>query len=191
MIGGGITLLGVILTIKAENKKGKRDYLEKIKPFFVVESTNELNIEKTNIKQIWVNDDSLKDFGGDQIIYHWNYLLISNVGESVCMISYIKINNEKYTSFDNIPIKPGDFCEIKGFPLSAFIKRCIDDITIGFLDRNFNLYEYIVRYEVKEYTGDVGALSKHCHKLIEFSLIDCSNNLAKKVEKHNNKIKEN
>ena len=36
LIGGGLTLIGVIWTIKAEKKKDKKAYLERIRPFFVL-----------------------------------------------------------------------------------------------------------------------------------------------------------
>lgn len=179
LVGGGTTLLGVIFTIKAENKKSKKEYFEKIRPFFVVETIDGLNVDKAKIKKIWITDDSEKDVAEGQVIYHWNYLLLSNMSESVCMISYIKINDEKYASFDNVPIKPGDFCEIKGAPLSMFSRKSIDNISIGFLDKNFNLYEYRIFFEIKEHTNDVEGSKKYCHKTIEFSLIDCRTNLAK------------
>lgn len=179
LIGGGLTLIGVIWTIKAEKKKAKKEYLEKIRPFFVIEDATAIDITQIKVKKIWFNDDSMNDVESDQIMYHWDSLLISNQSDNVCMLSYIKVNDTEYASFDNVPIKSGDYCEIKGSPFSVFIKKAIDNISIGFLDRNFNLYEYKVSFEITEYANENEGLKKYCHKAITFSLIDCRTNLAK------------
>ena len=179
LIGGGLTLLGVVLTIKSENKKAKKEYLEKIRPFFIIEDVNTVDITQIKDKNIYVNDDSMNDVDPDQIVYHWDSLLISNQSDNVCMISYIKINDTEYASFGNVPIKSGDFCEIRGYPLSAFIRKTVDNISIGFLDKNFNLYEYKVSFEIEEYSNENEGLKKYCHKAITFSLIDCRTKLAK------------
>ena len=179
LIGGGLTLIGVIWTIKAEKKKDKKAYLERIRPFFVLENPDTLDLSKLNIKKIWVKDDSAQDVQPDQIVFHWDGLLISNMCDSVCMVSYIKINDTEYASFGDVPIKPGDFCEIRGFPFSAFIRKYIDRISIGFLDKDFNLYEYKVAFEVREYQNHVDGWKEYCHKAITFSLIDCRTNLVK------------
>lgn len=179
LIGGGLTLIGVILTIQAEKKKAKKEYLEKIRPFFVIEDATTIDITQIKVKKIWVNDDSMNDVEPDQIVYHWDSLLISNQSDNVCMVSYIKVNDTEYASFGNVPIKSGDFCEIRGCPLSAFIRKTVDNISIGFLDKNFNLYEYKVSFDIEEYANENEGLKKYCHKAITFSLIDCQTNLAK------------
>ena len=92
-IGGGLILIGVIWTIKAEKKKAKKEYLEKIRPFFVIEDATTIDITQIKVKKIYVNDDSMNDVDPDQIVYHWDSLLISNQSDNVCMISYIKINS--------------------------------------------------------------------------------------------------
>ena len=182
LIGGSLTLAGVVLTIKCGEKRAKEEYLEKIRPFFVIENVHTLDMDQIKIKHIYVNDDSMEDVEPDQIVYHWNSLLLSNQSESVCMLSYIKVNGIEYASLDNTPIKSGDFCEIRGYPLSAFIRRTVDDISIGFLDRFFNLYEYKVNFKIGEFKieNDNEKLKKYCFKSITFSLIDCGTNLADK-----------
>ena len=52
LIGGGLTLSGVILTIQAEKKKAKKEYLEKIRPFFVIEDANTIDITQIKVKKI-------------------------------------------------------------------------------------------------------------------------------------------
>jgi hypothetical protein len=178
-IGGLITMLGVVCTILYENRKTRKEYLEKNRPFFVVENPATLDLSKISIKQLRVSDDSMEDVKPDQIIFHWNSLLIYNMSNNVCMVSYIKVNGIEYKSFDNVPIKVGDFCEIRGVPLSAFIRKSVDTISIGFCDRDFNPYEYRVSFEIKECKNEKEGLEKYCHKAITFSLIDCRTNLAK------------
>lgn len=183
LIGGGLTLIGVFLTIKWEKRKAKEEYLEKIRPFFVLENEYPPDLSQTKIRKIYAKDDSMGDVMQDQIVFHWSSLLLSNQSESVCMLSYIKVNGIKYASFDNVPIKSGDYCEIRGFPLSAFIRKTIDDISIGFLDKFFNLYEYKMQFNIEEFQDKDERLKKYCNKTIVFSLIDCSTNLASKRRK--------
>ena len=182
-IGGGITLIGVIITIQAENKKSRREYLEKIKPFFVVEKISDFDLESIRTKSITIPDDSEKDVDGDKIVFHWNNLIISNMSENVCMVSYIKINGQKYASFDDIPIKPGEFCEIKGYPFSIFIRQYLRNITIGFCDKNFNLYEYPISFQVTEHKNHIIGWEKYCHKEIVFSRIDCNKKMLPKQKR--------
>ena len=183
LIGGGLTLLGVVLTIKWEKRKDKEEYLERIRPFFVLENAYAPDINQMKIKHIYAEDNSMDDVKPDQIVFHWSGLLLSNQSESVCMLSYIKVNGIKYASFGNIPIKSGDYCEIRGFPLSVFIRKTIDDISIGFLDKFFNLYEYKVEFDIGEFQDENEKIKKRCNKTIMFSLIDCSTNLANKRRK--------
>lgn len=179
IIGGGLTLLGVIWTIKAENKKSKKEYLEKIRPFFVVEPPLTMDTEK-NRKSIWINDDYSNADQQGQIVFHLDTLYLSNESESVCMIGYIKINDTEYDALENVPIKAGDLCEIKGAPFSTFIYSSIENISIGLFDKNFNLYEYKVFFEIKDYNNTAKKLEKYKHKGISFNLIDCSKNIASK-----------
>lgn len=179
-IGGGITLWGVFLTIKYESKKSRKEYLEKIRPFFVVENENLKSIDVDSIKKIWVNDDSSKELKEVSTIFHWDSLVLSNVCDNVCMMSYIKINNEQYASFENIPIKSGECCEIKGCPLSSYINEKIDNISLGVLDREFNIYEYELKYRINDCKVDNDNLKNYGHKIISFYLIDCGKNLTKR-----------
>ena len=63
--------------------------------------------------------------------------------------------------------------------MSAFIRKTVDNISIGFLDKNFNLYEYKVSFDIEEYANENEGLKKYCNKATTFSLIDCQTNLAK------------
>lgn len=180
LIGGSLTLLGVILTIKWEKGRAKEEYLEKIRPFFVVENVRASDIDQAKIKHIHFNDDPRKDAKADQIVYQWDSLLLSNQSESVCMLSYIKVNGIECASFDNMPIKPGDYCVIRGFPLSVLVRKTVDDISIGFLDKLFNVYEYKVNFKIKTEDVKNEGLKKYSFKSITFSLIDCATNLTDK-----------
>lgn len=179
IIGGGLTLLGVIWTINAENKKSKNEYLERIRPFLVVENPSSMDPNKERIP-IWINDDSEKSVENGQTLFHWNSLCLSNMGETVCMLGYVKINNTYYDVFDSVPIKADRVCEIKGYPLSTYISNSIENISIGFFDRNFNLYEYNVIFELEESKHIMEKMKKYTNKDLSFTLIDCSKNIASK-----------
>ena len=43
IIGGLFTLVGVVLTVRYERKKEQRDYMEKIKPYLVVQHLSDLS----------------------------------------------------------------------------------------------------------------------------------------------------
>lgn len=179
LIGGLATFFGVWLTIKAENKKSKNEYLERIRPFLVVENPRSINQNEEPIP-VWIYDDSKKNVENGQTLFHWNSLCLSNMGETVCMIEYVKINKTYYDVIDIVPVKADRVCEIKGCPLSAYISNSIENISIGFSDRNFNLYEYKVNFELEESKDIMEKMKGYTNKDLSFTLIDCSKNIASK-----------
>lgn len=183
IIGGSITMLGVVITILYESKKARKEYLEKNRPFFVVEDQGIPDVPCEKIKRIFVDDDNNKVVQPDQIVFLWDGMFISNMSNNLCLISYIRINGVEYKSFDNTPIKVGELCKITGYPYSIYVGKSIDNVSIGFLDRDFNLYEYRAVFEIKEYQNENDSISKYCNKAIYISLIDCRTNLAKKEKK--------
>ena len=93
LIGGSTTLIGVILTIRHENKKSLKSYIEKIRPFFVVESLLTTNIEIARIKTAYVSDDSTTVLTPNDTIIHWNGLLLTNVSDAVCVLNMYELMN--------------------------------------------------------------------------------------------------
>jgi len=191
LIGGGTTLIGVICTIRHENKKSENSYKERIRPFFVVEPLSTSSYSLEAIKEAVVADDSAGVAIPNDMIFHWDGLLLTNVGDAVCVFEYIRIDDEYYEATEKAPVKIGVTLSIKSTPLSMYIRsREVSQIAIGVTDRLFNRYEYLVSFQLSNYDED-GPLKKHVAKSIEITEIDCSKNVfnEKKYKKgHKTKL---
>lgn len=173
LIGGGLTLIGVIITIQHGNKKSDMAYIERIKPFVVVEQ--ERMFQHDIFKRISISDDSECDASSNSIILHWNGLLISNVGETVCIVEYIKIDTRIYHCIMKEPLKPGEFGLIIGYPMSCYlVENETLQVSIGIYDRVFNLYEYAVSFDLGNHNNVSEILPNNQHMKIVFKSIDCS-----------------
>ena len=187
LIGGGTTLIGVICTIRHENKKSEKSYKERIRPFFVTEAPSTCGIELDAIKTAVIEDDSAEDVSLNDIIFHWSRLVLTNVGEAVCVFEYVRIDDKYYEALEKAPVRPGVSLSITGSPLAMYIKnRTISQIGIGVTDRLFNRYEYLVSFKINDYNQE-GLLKKHQHKSIEFIEIDCSKNVFDKKKYEGNR----
>lgn len=191
LIGGGTTLIGVICTIRHENKKSDNSYKERIRPFFVVEPLSTSSYSLEAIKEAVVADDSAGVAIPNDMIFHWDGLLLTNVGDAVCVFEYIRIDDEYYEATEKAPVKIGVTLSIKSTPLSMYIRsREVSQIAIGVTDRLFNRYEYLLSFQLSNYDED-GPLKKHVAKSIEITEIDCSKNVfnEKKYKKgHKTKL---
>ena len=158
IIGGLFTFGGVWLTIKHEQKKERRNYLESIKPYLVVQHLVDLSkSEIQNIKTLSIPNDSaapLPSLTQTSVVYHWENLVLTNVSNSTGIFAYIKINNSPYAFPTKSPIKPFETFQIIGNLISIFIFSSIESISLGVYDSNFNLYEYPLHFRIEEYTGD-------------------------------------
>lgn len=187
LIGGGTTLLGVICSIRHENKKSDKSYKERIRPFFVVEASSTRGMELEAIKTAVIEDDSSEEVSLNDIIFYWSRLLLTNVGEAVCVFEYVRIDDRYYEATEKAPVKPGVSLSITGSPLAMYIKNhTISQIAIGVTDRLFNRYEYLVSFKLYDYNQE-GPLKKHQHKSIEFIEIDCSKNAFDKKKYEENR----
>ena len=176
LIGGGLTLIGVIITIRHENKKAKNEYTERIRPYFVVEQCYLPNAIPKDVSTIYFADDSTNDPIDGDIIYHWNSLLLTNVSENVCLIDYVRIGKTKYNIYDRVPIKASQSIVLKGYPLSTYIcAKGIESVAIGVQDRQQNNYEYDVLFEISDAVPKENRIKKKENKAIVFESIDCSN----------------
>lgn len=176
LLGGGLTLSGVLITIIHENRKAKKEYLERIRPYFVVESKSKPDICKKEFIPLYVTDDS-EDDHHNKTIYHWKSLLLTNVSENVCIINYVRIDDKQYNVFEKHPLKAGESCELRGWPLSCYIRDSqIKSISLGILDRQFNQYEYELSFETKA-TEKNKTQNVNKQNDFVFLVMDCSKNL--------------
>lgn len=177
LIGGGTTLIGVICTIRHENKKSENSYKERIRSFFVVEPLSTSSYSLEAIKEAVVADDSAGVAIPNDMIFRWDGLLLTNVGDAVCVFEYIRIDDEYYEATEKAPVKIGVTLSIMSTPLSMYIRsRDVSQIAIGVTDRLFNRYEYLVSFKLNKYSED-GPLKKYSTKSIEITEIDCSKNV--------------
>lgn len=183
IIGGLITFGGVWLTINHEQKKERRNYLESIKPYLVVQHLVDLSKnEIQNIKTLSIPNDSaapLPSLTQTSVVYHWENLVLTNVSNSTGIFAYIKINNSPYAFPTKSPIKPFETFQIIGNLISIFIFSSIESISLGVYDSNFNLYEYPLRFRIEEYTGDPHPKLSCKEKVIKFDAIDCQTHAMK------------
>lgn len=183
IIGGLITFGGVWLTINHEQKKERRNYLESIKPYLVVQHLVDLSKnEIQNIKTLSIPNDSaapLPSLTQTSVVYHWENLVLTNVSNSTGIFAYIKINNFPYAFPTKSPIKPFETFQIIGNLISIFIFSSIESISLGVYDSNFNLYEYPLRFRIEEYTGDPHPKLSCKEKVIKFDAIDCQTHAMK------------
>ncbi len=172
IIGGLFTFGGVWLTIKHEQKKERRNYLESIKPYLVVQHLVDLSkSEIQNIKTLSIPNDSaapLPSLTQTSVVYHWENLVLTNVSNSTGIFAYIKINSSPYAFPTKSPIKPFETFQIIG-----------NLISLGVYDSNFNLYEYPLRFRIEEYTGDPHPKLSCKEKVIKFDAIDCQTHVMK------------
>ena len=183
LIGGLITFGGVWLTINHEQKKERRNYLESIKPYLVVQNLVDLSkSEIQNIKTLSIPNDSaapLPSLTHTSVVYHWENLVLTNVSNSTGIFAYIKINSSPYAFPTKSPIKPFETFQIIGNLISIFIFSSIESISLGIYDSNFNLYEYPLRFRIEEYTGDPHPKLSCKEKVIKFDAIDCQTHVMK------------
>lgn len=183
IIGGLFTFGGVWLTIKHEQKKERRNYLESIKPYLVVQHLVDLSkSEIQNIKTLSIPNDSaapLPSLTQTSVVYHWENLVLTNVSNSTGIFAYIKINNFPYAFPTKSPIKPFETFQIIGNLISIFIFSSIESISLGVYDSNFNLYEYPLHFRIEEYTGDPHPKLSCKEKVIKFDAIDCQTHAMK------------
>ena len=177
IIGGLFTFGGVWLTIKHEQKKERRNYLESIKPYLVVQHLVDLSkSEIQNIKTLSIPNDSatpLPSLTQTSVVYHWENLVLTNVSNSTGIFAYIKINNSPYAFPTKSPIKPFETFQIIGNLISIFIFSSIESISLGVYDSNFNLYEYPLHFRIEEYKGDPHPKLSYKEKVIKIDAIDC------------------
>ena len=183
IIGGLFTFGGVWLTIKHEQKKERRNYLESIKPYLVVQHLVDLSkTEIQSIKTLSIPNDStapLPSLTQTSVVYHWENLVVTNVSNNTGIFAYVKINNSPYAFSTKSPIKPFETFQIIGNLVSIFIFSSIESISLGVYDSNFNLYEYPLHFRIEEYTGDPHPKLSCKEKVIKFDAIDCQTHVMK------------
>lgn len=100
LFGGLVTFIGIFITIKHENKKSRQEYVDRIRPFVVIESalTTKADIKQTIDVVVHTEAENEEKKDG-AIIYRFYSFLFTNCGESVFIVDYLKINNSGMNAF--------------------------------------------------------------------------------------------
>lgn len=175
VVGGALALIGVVMMLRHEKAQSKRDYLERIRPFIIIDAYLLTNIDFRTSRDVLIFDDSEQDTEQFSTIYCLNAFLFSNAGEAVCMIDYMRINGKKYDCIYRIPLKPSESAQLIGNPLSLYLSsEGIKSMSIGLSDRMSNQYEYGLSFETIKKEKTIG---KKYDFLIEVKSVDCMNDL--------------
>lgn len=178
-------MIGVIISIRHENKKSKQDYIERIRPFITIDPVALSNIDFSKARDVIIHDDSENDKTTNSTVFYLKGFLFSNAGEAACIIDYLRINENKYECFYNIPVKPNESAQLGGYPLSLFIVTGdLKRISIGLSDRQSNQYEYELKYETMDVQKNEDS---QFDKTIEIKTVDCSKNLLSSIIKKKGK----
>lgn len=192
LFSGLVTIIGIYMTIRHENKKSKQEYLEKIRPFIVIDSYMTTRADLAKVTDVVVNTEADSEEKTDGInIYRFDSFLFTNCGEAVFSVDYLKINERKYKCVYRTSIKPSDYAQLRFIPIPVFQSNINDDsLRIGVSDRMTNQYEYKLLFEKAENTYQDG-LSKMCKEVINVKSVDCNQNLYNIRCKHRDKTTKN
>lgn len=184
LFGGLVTFLGLFITIKHENKKSRQEYIERIRPFIVVDSFMTSNADSKHTIDVYVNTEADREEMIEGVdVYRFMPFLFTNCGEAVFIVDYLKINNRKYECVYKTSIKPNDSAQVAFRPIEVFqISNTAKDIRIGISDRQSNQYEYEMIFEITDNTIQ-DSLARICKKSITVKSVDCRKNLYNKRNK--------
>ena len=187
VIGGLLTLSGVIITILWQSHK---DHIEKesmIKPFIIVEPP----LLSPNTSKIIYFQNSFVNDNPEQSVIFWNSLVITNCSNNPCILRYVTINDQVNKLFEPNPFKPNETIELIPYELKVFPLDNIKEISLGLYDSSFNSYEYKFIFTINTPNETINEkLKKYTQKVIQFKYIDCqSSKLSKRKEKQRNTTK--
>ena len=75
---------------------------------------------------------------------------LSNIGSSIGILKYIKVNEDIYSFDENSAIRPDECYQIHGSRLTNFTSGHVNSIHLGLYDKCFNFYEYNISFSIKE-----------------------------------------
>ena len=141
LIGGGLTLIGVLLTIRFENKKRKEEIRISNKPLFYLIDPMQ-NYDSKNTADFEFNAKNVDTNGFLEIIFR-------NTDNAILLFDYISIDGEKYYSQNgNIVDKNTTFC-IYLYP-NKNIKIDEANIIISINDSLNNNYKYQLGFKTNK-----------------------------------------
>ncbi len=153
LIGGGLTLIGVLITIKSENKKRKEEIRIANKPLFYVIDPHQDYDYKNAVDFAFYQNDSKKNEGFFTLIF-------KNTDKAILILDYIEINGIKYYSkYGNVVDKSVVF-NIYIYADKNTFKKSNNEIIFSIKDSLNNNYKYNL-----EYTDENGKIIKGYYEI--------------------------
>lgn len=152
LIGGLLTLIGVIMTIKKSDNDRKEEEIKKAKPIVFVIGNNNIKKEPTtNIKIMssLLKKGTLKSSNESESSYLIRDIVLSNSDNSYVTIRGFKIN-EDYHIFDRGQILDKNTRVLIRTDYRFTYKRKIKDVSILIEDLLYNLYELPVEFHLTD-----------------------------------------
>jgi len=187
VIGGLLTLSGVIITILWQSRK---DHIEKesmIKPIIIVEppSITPIPSNKIYFHNSFINNNP------EQSVIFWFPLVITNYSNNPCILRYVTINDQVNKLLEPTPFKSNETIELIPYGLDVFPLENITEISLGLYDSAFNSYEYKLIFSINTPNEMINEkLKQYTQKVIEFKYIDCNSpKLSERKQKQRNTTK--
>lgn len=187
VIGGLLTLSGVIITILWQSRK---DHIEKesmIKPIIIVEppSITPIPSNKIYFHNSFINNNP------EQSVIFWFPLVITNYSNNPCILRYVTINDQVNKLLEPTPFKFNETIELIPYGLDVFPLENITEISLGLYDSAFNSYEYKLIFSINTPNEMINEkLKQYTQKVIEFKYIDCNSpKLSERKQKQRNTTK--
>ena len=155
IIGGSLTLIGVLLTIGNENKKRREEVKLATKPLFYIADPTQVYSSKNFVDIVLIEKNEKKYDEGYELIF-------KNTDKAIFIIEYIEINGIKhYPKYGDVVDKNLLFC------LRLLVKKgvlnCMKNrIILSVNDLLNNNYKYQL-----EYTDEDGKMTRGYIKIIK------------------------
>ncbi len=147
-VGGGLTLIGVLITITFENKKRKEEIRLANKPlFYIIDPYQTYDQEKTSEFAFFPEFDE-KTTG-------WRTLIFKNTDNAILILDYLKINGKNFFPKNGNVVDKNTVFIIYVHNNGDVFEKNENEIVFGIKDSLKNKYMYNL-----EYTNERGKILK-------------------------------
>ena len=150
IISGGLTVWGVILTIKEDNKIRKKDIRIQNEPLFYVLDPNQ-DYDNTNIKEF--------DFKAIEEATGYIQILIKNTDKTPFVLEYVFINNKIYLPQNGTVVDKNDICYLNVHTNDNLLSNKRNEAFIAIKDVLNVEYKYKLNYSKEKNYFISGILS--------------------------------
>lgn len=137
LIGGGITLIGVWLTLRNERKKQEKTLINQYKPLFYFRNGNNTRKDQIESSIVINNNDDYK---------YRIFGIIQNTDKSIFQLDGVYVNDELMKPEDIFVIDKGK-CEVISIYLKKKVFENVRSIKLSIVDSINYIYEVPVSYK--------------------------------------------